>query len=378
MVIPARGISAGGAMARFVQAIGVIVCMGSLALPAAAKKKKLNPAAVALFEKAIAASDIEAKGAPAFRLQATARIFGANNHDSAGVLVEFWAPGGERREETMLPGYELVNVSDGRRVSAKGTLNYVPYPIQALWASLAYPGRLRRWISSTGDKQNAEPWIAWQRFVMGAGGSRPGNGQTNLAKPEKKAGEECVRARIEHSHEEEFCFDAASGDLVRETDSTLGVTYEYSGYATFGQRSFPRTVRVLDSGKKELAEIQVERIDPTAEPSPAQFLPPKGSQEEISSSCVVKPPKLVKFVPPIHPFNSSGNDAEGTVVLYGNVGTDGVPRGLWQLKSPSRVLTAAAVEAVSQWRYRPAVCQDGGVAKPVPTITYIFFVFNME
>ena len=202
-------------MKRIAAALGAVVFLGAVALPAAAKKKdKSNPAAIALFEKAIAASDIEAKGAPAFRLQATVRIFGANNHNSAGVLVEFWAPGGERREETMLPGYELVRVSDGRRLWAKGALNYVPYPIHALWASLAFPGRLRRWISSTGDKQDAETWIAWQRFVMGPGGSRPGNGQRNLAKPWKKAGEECVKARIEHSHEEEFCFDAANGDLA--------------------------------------------------------------------------------------------------------------------------------------------------------------------
>jgi hypothetical protein len=361
-------------MTKPLAAIGMFVCMAATALPAAARKNKLNPAAVALFEKAIAASDIETEGAQPFRLQASVQVAGSNDKRSDGVLVKFWAPGGGEREETIFPGYQLVEVSDGQRRWEKSNVEYVPYSVHALWEALAFVPRLRGWLGTGKQAQETEIGPIWQQFILAPGSVPTAHPEKSLSKP-KKGGEECTQAKIALVHQEMFCFDPVSGNLVREEDKTLGVTYEYSGYAAFGQKSFPRIARVF-SDKKELAEIHINRIDPSTNPSPKMLLPEEGSQMEGCEKA--KPPKIVKVVPPIHPFNPSGNDAEGTVALYGYLGTDGAIHGLWTLQSPSRLLTAASIEVVNQWRYKPAVCEDNGVAKPVPEVIYITFIFNME
>ena len=79
----------------------------------------------------------------------------------------------------------------------------------------------------------------------------------------------------------------------------------------------------------------------------------------------------------MYPARAKVLGVEGAVTFYGYLGIDGVPRGLLPLKSPSPLLTAAALDAVSQWRYRPAVCQSGNVAQPAPVISYITVVFTL-
>ena len=64
-------------------------------------------------------------------------------------------------------------------------------------------------------------------------------------------------------------------------------------------------------------------------------------------------------------------------MLYADVGTDGVPRGLVPLKSPSPLLTNAALQAVMQWRYRPTACEISGSSQPIPVTTLITVIFTL-
>jgi hypothetical protein len=369
-----QGPLTGGATVRIAAAWGVAILCLAVAQSAAANKR--NPAAVALFKKAIAASNIEAEGAQAFRLQATVRVAGTNNRHIDGMLVEFWAPGGRLREETIFPGYQLVEVSDGQHRWANSKTSYVPYSVHDLWSALAFPHRLHEWLTPTGKAWGEGSALAWQRMVRG---SPLDSRKIDLAKPKKDGeGEACVRARVKPVYDEQFCFNAVSGDLVREVDKTIGVTYEYFGYSAFGGKSLPRIVRIFGRGRTELAEIHIDKIDSSAMPSPGMFLPMKGSQEVISPGCtIVKLAKVVKIVPPVYPSDAKNHGVKGTVVMYAYLGVDGVLRGLWPVKSPSALLTSASLQAVSQWRYRPTVCESGGVTRYVPMATYVIVIFTL-
>jgi len=339
-------------MRRITAALGAFVCVAAVALPAAAKKR--NPAAVALVKKAIAASDIEAKGAPAFRLQATVRLFGPNQKRTDGMLVKFWTPAGQQREETLFQGYQLIDVSDGTHEWRKSTVAFVPYKIDELWEALAFTGRLRPWIDPHAGK-----W--WSTGTLGSPSSQMTTTKFGKPEPGKQSGQQCVEAEDKRSPATEVCFAAATDHFLSETDWDFGVTYEYSDYQSFGKKSFPRTMRVLNGGQ-ELAEIHIVRIDPLADPAPELFAPVKGSQEEpvIAACGEVKQPKVVKTGKAPVPPGVSRAGWIGSVLLYMDVGADGVPRGLWVMKSPSATLSAAAGEWVSKWKIEPAICSRGG------------------
>jgi TonB family protein len=342
--------------------------MTALALPAAAKKR--NPAAVALFEKAIAASDIEAKGSPAFRLQATVRVFGANNQHTDGMLVKFWTPDGKWREETILQGYQLVDVSDGKQEWMKSTVNYVPYDVSELWAALAFAERLRRLLDPASLSSQAASRVG---FYLPEGPKK-----VALSTPRKvhKNREECVKAT--GGYQGTFCFDPGTGHLVREL-APGHVTYDFSGYTQFGHENFPSVVRVYGGQNTELLEIHVDEIDPLPALTPGLFLPVQGSQEEPTQATCKKitPGKIVKMVQPVYPLEAKMNGMEGTVMFYAYIGADGIPRGLFPLESPSAVLTSAALQAVSQWRYRPIGCESGRATQPVGAMTYITVIFRL-
>ena len=355
---------------RMAAGIVILACVSASALPAAAKKSKLNPAAVALFEKAVAASDLKAKGAQGFRLQANVRIFRAHNQHVDGVLVEFWTPKGKWREETFLPGYQLVQVSDGRHEWTKNTMNYVPFEVHELWAALAFPPRLLSWIKPTGKTSHVAG------TVPGGWGKQE---RTSLGKPkkEKKGAELCVKTLSSRwRNKGAFCFDTATGQILHETDDGY-LTYEFSDYAAFGRKSFPRTLRVIEGDDTEIVEIHIVRIEPLAIPVPATFLPVKGSQEQPDPDACqkVKPVKLSKMVSPAYTPAAKDGEITGTVVLYGYVGKDGIPRGLETLISPSPLLTAPALQAVRQWRYQSTLCEIDGAWQPVPARTFITVVF---
>ena len=67
---------------------------------------------------------------------------------------------------------------------------------------------------------------------------------------------------------------------------------------------------------------------------------------------------LIQHNPPIYPASAMKKHIEGRVTVNATIGTDGVPRVL-RLVIGDPILGQAAQEAISQWRYVPAV--SGGV-----------------
>jgi TonB family protein len=96
-------------------------------------------------------------------------------------------------------------------------------------------------------------------------------------------------------------------------------------------------------------------------------------QQPQQQSVPVTPPKLLSKVEPRYTEEAKKNRIEGTVEIYALVDKNGVPTSLRILKSLDPGLDEAAMEAVRQWRFRPAT-KSG---QPIDWETRISTAFNV-
>ncbi len=331
----------------------LVACLFAFAVPAAAKKhSKQNPAALALFKKAIQLSDIQSENSTPFRLQATARIFNGQGQESDGLFVVFWAPGKRWRTEAMFPGYTETSGRDGSTLWSKKSYEYEPYPVSLLWQEISFGDTLRSFIAK--PRANASETEKPRR--------KPTQLPLDKPKPRKGTDNECVRAAGFY----QFCFDPSTR-LVQTFGQAGPLRFEYGDYQPFGSKLFPRTMRILYPNGKKMVELQVTSVLSLKTPNPALFAPVAGAKERSAPARLNCGPgkviraKITHEVIPIYPAQAKDHGIEGTVMMYVTIGKDGVPHMLWVVNSPSPLLSAAAVEAVRQWRYRPTefVCSQG-------------------
>jgi TonB family protein len=118
----------------------------------------------------------------------------------------------------------------------------------------------------------------------------------------------------------------------------------------------------------------IERITVTGrgQPRPATLLPPD-TPRRIRVGGNVQAANLIYQVRPVYPPSAQNSGVEGTVVLEGIIGVDGSSQSLRVLGSIDPDLTAAAMEAVRQWRYRPTLLNG----EPVEVLTTISVDFKL-
>jgi len=70
----------------------------------------------------------------------------------------------------------------------------------------------------------------------------------------------------------------------------------------------------------------------------------------------VQSPKIIEKIPPVYPAQAKAAGIQGTVILHAVIGMEGNPLQLRVMNNQiDPELARAAVEAVSQWRYRPTL-----------------------
>jgi TonB family protein len=97
------------------------------------------------------------------------------------------------------------------------------------------------------------------------------------------------------------------------------------------------------------------------------------SPQRISLPQGVSRGYLIHKVTPVYPMSARMNHVQGTVVLRAVIGKDGHIEDLHVVSGPSE-LTAAAIGAVEQWRYKPFL-RDG---EPVEVETNITVNFTLS
>lgn len=80
-----------------------------------------------------------------------------------------------------------------------------------------------------------------------------------------------------------------------------------------------------------------------------------------SAGMCAAPPHVLSKVNPVYPDKARQARAEGTVTLSLVVQKDGSPRDIRPANSPNELLSAAAVEAVKQWKFDPPTYQGNPV-----------------
>ena len=130
----------------------------------------------------------------------------------------------------------------------------------------------------------------------------------------------------------------------------------------------------VSGGREMFASPQIEE-KPTharstakiSESSDPVFAAPDPSGAKPSS---IEPAKRVVYVEPVYPAAARAAKIEGSVDVLATIGKDGVPRSLEPLNGDPQ-LAAAAIAAISNWRYRPAML-NGQSEESLITITVKF------
>ena len=122
-------------------------------------------------------------------------------------------------------------------------------------------------------------------------------------------------------------------------------------------------------------------LPPPPPPPPAPPMTPaqkealaKFEAGAIKAQDDVKPPRLVKSVPPVYPEAARQARISGLVVLNVRADKEGNIKAAMVLKSVDESLSRAAVEAVKQWKYEPYV--KGG--KPVEIVFTVTVNFQLK
>ena len=83
---------------------------------------------------------------------------------------------------------------------------------------------------------------------------------------------------------------------------------------------------------------------------------------------------LVRKVQPVYPAAAKESHTQGTVQLEVVISKDGVPAEIRVVSSPSDDLSASALEAVRQWRYRPTLLNGS----PVEIVTTVIVNYTLS
>ena len=111
----------------------------------------------------------------------------------------------------------------------------------------------------------------------------------------------------------------------------------------------------------------------TVKPLPES--PNGGNPSRLRLGGDVQASKIVHKVMPVYPATAKTAGVQGTVILHAVIGVDGRPLSLRVMNADiDPELARAAIEAVSQWRYRPTLLNG----EPIEIDTTIMVNFSLQ
>jgi len=308
----------------------------------AAVQEDQQEQATALLSRAAELSNIRLRGGGPFVLQARVRMPELVAGPAVGSYVVVWSSPELWREEITIAGHKEIYIVNGRRVWGWSSSGYQPLRIYDLRQALDFGSRLR-------IRKEVIKEIRWR------------NENGTLMK--------CIEMTFR-----ELCFDHLAGTLVRE-NPMLALTNQYTDYAPWESKLFPRTMRVFE-GDTLVVEVKVDKLGAYLAPDPSWFTPPNGEQWalRIGGGGIV-PPELIHQVLPEYTSQARWRGIEGEVYIEAIVTTQGAvafPRLVRGL--PDMELNRRAMESVLQWRFEPGLKDD----QPVPIFALFTVTFQIH
>ena len=176
-----------------------------------------------------------------------------------------------------------------------------------------------------------------------------------------------------------ICFDA-KGRLAREERTSIILypntdfgtaakihqppvkkVYEYSDYANFGGRSYPKKLRVLEDDKPVVEAEVTEMTEKPAIPL-GQIVPPK--QIEPQAWCADPSPAYIEHLTRFLPSAGAmvgGFSTDGRLVISGVIAPDGSFGEKAVALHSTRGLDDAIRMALRDWKFQPAKCGDKAI-----------------
>jgi TonB family protein len=241
-----------------------------------------------------------------------------------GQYQEVWISPDKWRNEFVLADFQQVEIgsSDSKWVSRN--LDFNPRPSYLLAIAL---------------NAFAEPKISTDEKVL------------SIRKKKSKGSEwRCLELSAVNGPKRELCFDD-SGALVQE--EYLRERFEYGNFATYGEKIYPRTIRVF-SDDRQVLDITADELFSPINAKTQLFQPAPGADR--FAACERWPATPSKKVPPSYPQAARQAHQQGTVTLYAVIGRDGHIEKTRVLESGGQSLDQATVDAVQKWIYPPVAC----------------------
>lgn len=285
-----------------------------------------------LVQRAAEVSDIRSPGAAPFRMRAKVRTY-EKTPDEATYELTWVSPDQWREEITIGPG-KAIRIGGHGIVSLKND-SAEAQSVRSRVRLLIIPVTLTlRPEESFGDvKRRKMDGIALQ----------------------------CIRRRGKHVSETELCFDPDKEVLVREDyvgSVSQGSVVIYSGYTAFGPKLFPARIKTYFSNtvKTDVEVISLDQLSPedvTAFATGSGYITIPGCESPIAPLATVAPD-------PQYPVNlrKSAPQFVKLSVLVDQSGAAKEPK----ITESGGALDQSAIDAVSKWKFSPAMCG----AQPVP------------
>jgi TonB family protein len=123
-----------------------------------------------------------------------------------------------------------------------------------------------------------------------------------------------------------------------------------------------------------LAAARTATTPPAQEPVLINDARPDAAQDPVRVGGQVKEPKKIKDVRPVYPASAQADGRQGIAIIEAQIGVDGTITSAKTIRSIGDDLDAAALDAVTQWRFTPTLLN--GV--PVPVIMTVSVTFRLD
>lgn len=235
-----------------------------------------------------------------------------------------------------LPGYQEINVRNGKQVGERETNEFEPVRISQL-----------RWA--------LPPFYV----ILGE------NDVPKKIAPEKVNGQDaqCIQfeaVRSRDHFDRQVCLDVGNHTMLRWSDERREI--EWTDYVPFKDRFYPQHVTVKEHGNKIIqAEIEFQAA---SDLSPSAFEIPSDMRTRKACEHLTRP-IVIKRVEPEYPKRIGVRSLDADVVIEVKVSVEGKVDEAQITETGGSDLDRAALDAVKKWVFEPAKCDGEPVSNKV-------------
>lgn len=309
------------------------------------------------FARARQLSDLEASGIP-FHLKATYVASGDAEFTGNGTYEEWWQSKDLWRKEATLGDYKYVEIQYLGKKSVYASSDYIPLRLRQMLDAV-----LIRIPADTGGSQ----WRLTQQNLKSL--------DFAVITDEKKCGAKPSNQLMCDSRD---YFTLQGVPRMHIKDSMVDV---YNNFELFQGRLVPRAINVggLQGSILAISVGLLEALSPNENILSKSSIPPEASQLIMLPPLLeighgVLPPRVVHAPEPVIPMSERKDSLRKTVVIACTIDVKGAVREPYVQASAGAVLDRSALDAVRQYRFKPAKKDD----KPIIVQMRIEVTFHIN